>query len=121
MDKLMREISKANPSSTREGGLYSCGRNTLISGWDKLVKANQIIVKDNVITRCYLQEPGLLVIPEGIVEIGDGAFSQCSNLNEIQLPTSIEEIGHYAFKGCTDLKKLIVADLGLLQMIKVGK
>jgi len=120
MDKLMREISKANPSSMREGGLYSCGGSMLISEWDKLIKENQIIVKDNVITRCYLQEPGLLVIPEGIVEIGDGAFSKCSNLNEIQLPKSIEEIGHYAFKGCTDLEKLIVTDLSLLQMVKVG-
>ena len=40
-----------------------------------------------------------VTIPEGIISIGYGAFSDCSNLNEVVLPSSLQTIGSYAFEN----------------------
>jgi hypothetical protein len=44
-----------------------------------------------------------LVIPEGVKEIRDSAFSGCKNLTSVTIPASIERIGDYAFSGCPEL------------------
>lgn len=53
-----------------------------------------------------LNIPGT-VIYEGnnytVSEIGERAFTGCSDLTEVILPNSIEVIGAYAFSGCTSL------------------
>ena len=69
---------------------------------------------------------GTFVVPEGITEIGDGAFQYCEQLKEIilpegltkigekaflfnkqltnvEIPNSVTEIGAYAFQNCRDL------------------
>ena len=45
------------------------------------------------------------VIPEGTTEIGDWAFSRCSELREIAVPVSVTRVGKDAFAGCEKLKK----------------
>jgi len=47
-----------------------------------------------------------LSLPEGTVEIGDGAFELCDNLKAVVLPNSLQEIGDYAFAACTSLKEV---------------
>lgn len=47
-----------------------------------------------------------ITVPEGITEIGDGAFFMCSELEYVKLPDSITEIGEYAFRGCINLKSV---------------
>lgn len=42
-------------------------------------------------------------IPDGIVEIGEGAFMNCEKLNRVSLPKSIQTIGKKAFYGCSKL------------------
>ena len=46
-------------------------------------------------------------IPEGVKKIGNYAFSNCCELEEIILPKSLENISHNAFRGCDKLKKII--------------
>lgn len=41
-----------------------------------------------------------VVLPEGITEIPDGAFSYCWNLEKIEIPESVVSYGETAFMGC---------------------
>ena len=45
-------------------------------------------------------------VPEGVTEIGDGAFSNFRNLRGVVLPDSVERIGSKAFQNCESLKSL---------------
>ena len=44
-----------------------------------------------------------VVLPEGLTEIGKGAFSGCRTLQEIVLPKSLKTIGAWAFFNCRRL------------------
>ena len=41
-----------------------------------------------------------LVVPEGTIEIGDGAFCWNSELTSVEFPTTLNKIGEYAFSYC---------------------
>ena len=45
-------------------------------------------------------------LPEGLLEIGEGAVVSCRALTEVTLPSTLVKIGKDAFKGCTSLKKI---------------
>ena len=48
------------------------------------------------------------VVPEGVKEIKENAFSLCANLKSIVLPDSLERIGNAAFEGCSHLDNINV-------------
>lgn len=52
-------------------------------------------------------------ILEGAVEIPDGMFLNCQNIEEINLPQSLEFIGERAFEGCISLKTLRINSTNL--------
>ena len=47
-----------------------------------------------------------LEIPEGVTEIGDGAFYGCTYLEEMVLPSSVQSIGDNCFALCAKLTKI---------------
>ena len=51
-----------------------------------------------------------VILSNGIVRIGSGpwqgCFSECSDLEYIELPESIEELGYDVFRGCKSLKEI---------------
>lgn len=47
-----------------------------------------------------------LEIEEGIREIGDHAFYNCSYMTSVTLPESLESLGSYAFQSCRSLTKI---------------
>ncbi len=51
-----------------------------------------------------------VIIPEGITQIADSAFSSFTNLEDVELPNSLEIIGKKAFRGCYSIKELIIPD-----------
>ncbi|MBQ2701030.1 MAG: leucine-rich repeat domain-containing protein [Clostridia bacterium] len=51
-----------------------------------------------------------LVIPEGVVEIGNETFRGMANLKELKLPSSLKKIGDYAFEGCASLTQVKLPD-----------
>ncbi len=51
-----------------------------------------------------------VVIPNGVIEIGERVFSQCSNLRNITIPSSVTRIGHSAFEGCLKLSSVKFAN-----------
>ncbi|MDE6773634.1 MAG: leucine-rich repeat domain-containing protein, partial [Treponemataceae bacterium] len=59
--------------------------------------------------------PEKLVIPDGVTEIGRGAFQDCTSLVSVEIPGSVTSIedGSYrygAFYGCTNLTSVTIGD-----------
>lgn len=51
------------------------------------------------------------VLGDGVTTIGDYAFKECTNLEQITFPSSLTQVGNDAFYGCTNLKKVIAKDI----------
>ncbi|MCL2721014.1 MAG: leucine-rich repeat domain-containing protein [Treponema sp.] len=49
-----------------------------------------------------------VTIPEGVIELGWYAFTNCKNLVEVNLPSTLTTIGRFAFFGCTRLQRIIL-------------
>lgn len=49
------------------------------------------------------REDKSFTVPDGVTDIYDGAFFQCTNLQEVILPEGLETIGAGAFDFCTSL------------------
>ncbi len=54
----------------------------------------------------YSGSEASVVIPEGVKEIGDGAFEGCTSLASVSIPEGVKEIGDGAFEGCTSLTEI---------------
>ena len=48
-----------------------------------------------------------LEIPEGVTEIGDGAFYGCVYLEDLSLSASVQSIGDNTFALCAKLQKMV--------------
>ncbi len=49
-------------------------------------------------------------LPASIREIGDGAFSNCSELKEIRIPEGIRFVENYAFNECSSLQQVTLPE-----------
>ena len=47
-----------------------------------------------------------VILSEGITEISDGAFSNCSKIEQVVFPSSLKAIGEYAFDDCRSIKQI---------------
>jgi uncharacterized repeat protein (TIGR02543 family) len=47
-------------------------------------------------------------IPSSVTNVGDGAFSDCTNLTSITIPNSVTSIGSGAFQSCTGLTSITI-------------
>lgn len=59
---------------------------------------------------------GDVVLPEGIKEIGQDAFSHCTGLTGIYIPDGAAKIGAQAFWGCTHLKRVSLPTETILEI-----
>ena len=50
------------------------------------------------------------VIPAGIIEIEESAFSGCKGLKNISIPGSVMTIGYHAFGWCSELESVKIGD-----------
>ena len=57
-----------------------------------------------------------VVLPEGIVEIGDLTFRSCKELKEINFPKSLKKIGKQAFLFCESLASEVTLQKGLTEI-----
>ena len=52
-----------------------------------------------------------IIIPNGVIIIGENAFYYCSGLTSVTIPNSVTKIGNAAFYGCSDLEKVCINDI----------
>ncbi len=71
----------------------------------------QFEIENNVLVK-YHKKDGVtdVVIPEGIIEIGESAFSDCDNLKSVIIPKSVTTIELLAFCGCTSLTSITIPE-----------
>ena len=55
-------------------------------------------------------ESGGITIPDGVMSIGEGAFSSCGGLMRVTMPNSLRSIGNRAFSYCSSLKGVTIPD-----------
>ena len=67
--------------------------------WEKPI----VLVKDGVVKLCLDKNAASVVIPAGVTEIGNGAFTGCTSLASVEIPAGVTKIGNNAFKDCTSL------------------
>lgn len=56
----------------------------------------------------FASTPEVLVLPDGIRDIGICAFANCRNLSAIIVPSSVKHIGRGAFSGCRRLPHKVI-------------
>ncbi len=59
-------------------------------------------------SQCRLLEN--VIMPNGIISIGEDAFWRCSSLTNITIPDSVTSIGRAAFSGCSSLTSITIPD-----------
>jgi hypothetical protein len=57
---------------------------------------------------CPEGRSGQLAIPEGVTEIGTGAFRGCTRLTELVIGEGVTSIRNYTFAGCTGLTSIVI-------------
>ena len=51
-----------------------------------------------------------ITIPSTIQKLGWNSFAECTKLKEVNIPDSVTEIGPYAFLGCSSMESIIIPD-----------
>ncbi len=70
---------------------------------------NDFIIQDGVL-KGYRGAEVNVVVPDGVTEIGEGAFRDKADLQSVTLPASVKKIGYEAFKGCAGLTGMVIPD-----------
>ncbi len=76
-----------------------------LAGWDSsvLYNSNEGIADKYLYNAWNLDRVEKITLPEGLVNICDGAFRKASSLKSINIPDSVERIGDEAFYYCGSL------------------
>lgn len=64
-------------------------------------------INDGVLVGCHSAKRNI-VIPDGVVSIGDDAFYSCPNLTSVIIPDSVTSIRMAAFSGCEQLTSVTI-------------
>lgn len=51
-----------------------------------------------------------VIVEDGVTNIGDYAFCDCSNLSTVYISADVQNIGNSAFENCTNLKSVILPE-----------
>ena len=68
------------------------------------------ILTKNDVHRLSWDQARVVTIPDGVKEIGERAFENCSDLVEIRIPESVTYIRGLAFSGCTSLVNIRIPE-----------
>lgn len=65
-------------------------------------------IEDKILVK-YSGSETEIVIPDGVIEIGDGAFEDQKKIVSVTMPESVIKIGSYAFWKCIKLKEITLS------------
>ena len=86
-------------TATLDKGIFTLKTTKESEAMPKMHKCPWKSVRDNIIS---------VIVEEGIVTIGEGAFINCSRLTSIMLPNSLTTIDKYAFANCSSLTSICI-------------
>jgi hypothetical protein len=70
---------------------------------------NDFIIEDNILVK-YCGNASDVVIPQGVTEIGQGAFKEYSLIKHVNIPNTVTKIGKGSFCRCEGLVDVIIPD-----------
>ena len=104
-------------TSIGDNAFYDCSSLTSVhitdlSAWCMIAFSNPDSNPLYYAKKLYLNKQELteLVIPEGIRELKDYAFSHCSSLTSVTIPDGVTSIGERAFNHCSSLASVAIPD-----------
>ena len=71
--------------------------------------ANDFVIEAGVLKK-YSGPGGDIIIPGGVMKIGDHAFSGCSSLKSVTIPEGVTNIESFAFSGCRGLISVMIPE-----------
>ena len=74
----------------------------------------------NVPWYSYRQQIKEIVLPNGITNIGNYAFSGCNKISSVTIPNSVTSIGSSAFSTCSGIKTINISNLAAWCAISFG-
>lgn len=90
----------------------SCIENIYVAQGNKYYTAVDgcLYNKDmSIFLNCASYKKGMVIIPDGVSEIADSAFSSCFDFEAVVIPDSVVKIGSYAFCFSNNLKDIYYA------------
>ena len=60
-------------------------------------------IRGTTFVKCPKTSSGVFTIPDGIEEIGRGAFRGCAAITKVNIPEGVSKIGNWAFASCSAL------------------
>lgn len=100
-------VSVVSSGAIQSEESLSIDENTQTGAENEIILAatsdNDFEIDSNGVLIKYSGEGGEVIIPDGVTEIGDRAFSDCINITNICIPQSVTRVDDFAFSGCTGL------------------
>ena len=74
-------------------------------------KKIQFEITDGILSKYIPSEnEEIVIIPENVTEIGDGAFRNCVSIKKVVLPDTLIKIGELAFEDCGSLEEIDIPE-----------
>lgn len=70
---------------------------------------SDFVIENNVLVK-YTGQEAQVVIPQGVTEIGERAFCDCTSLEKLTIGGHVKTLKEHAFHGCTNLKTLVLEE-----------
>lgn len=103
---LLEKMEALEHSNSKKYGDPSA-RNVVIPQY---FTSNKVKYEVKRIGDCAFQGSGITAIsmPNGVTEIGNAAFKNCTELTSVTIPKSVIKIGEFAFFGCSNLTSITI-------------
>ena len=110
--KSINVDSKNEFYTSVDGVLFNKDKTTLLTYPASKINKSYIIpngvtnIAQGAFSGCEKIES--VIIPDGVISIGSVAFSNCKNIKDVVIPDGVTSIGGSAFDGCTSLESIAI-------------
>ncbi len=92
--------------------LFICGIlcYIILNFQSKFLIENNVLIKYKMGISAYIMPKKEIKIPDGVMEIGENAFKNCSEPQKIIISNSVVKINSAAFSGCKNLTEVELSE-----------